>query len=151
MNEPAATPDTPAADAAPASAAAPAAPAAPATLAAPAVPGTWWASAAVVGALAVAAITLALIGQQRIKSLEQELVRRQQDSQGQAIEARALAQQAQDLARAAEGKVALLDGRVTRRGYGRRLLAALPPARRTADLEVVREFAAALPGDDGQG
>jgi len=49
------------------------------------------------------------------------------------------------------GIVALLDGRVTRRGYGRRLLAALPPARRTADLEVVREFAAALPGDDGQG
>ena len=63
-------------------------------------------------ALAVVAVTLALIGQQRIKSLEQELVRRQQDSQGQAIEARALAQQAQDLARSAESKVALLDSRV---------------------------------------
>ena len=74
--------------------------------------GAWWAAFAVVGGLAVVAITLALMGQQRIKSLEQELVRRQQDSQGQAIEARALAQQAQDLARAAETKVALLEGRV---------------------------------------
>ncbi len=65
-----------------------------------------------VGALAVVAITLALMGQQRSKSLEQELVRRQQDSQGQAIEAHALAKQAQDTTRAMESKVALLDGRV---------------------------------------
>ena len=65
-----------------------------------------------VGALSVVALTLALLGQQRIKSLEQELVRRQQDSQGQAIEARALAKQAQDSAQAAESKVALLEGRV---------------------------------------
>jgi len=47
------------------------------------------------------------------------------------------------------GIVALLDGRVTRRGYGRQLLAALPPARRTTDLAMVREFAATqLQGDD---
>jgi len=72
----------------------------------------WLTAAAVVGALSVASLTLALYGQQRIKSLEQELVRRQQDSQGQAIEARALAKQAQDAARAAEAKVALLDARV---------------------------------------
>ena len=65
-----------------------------------------------VGALSVAAITLALLGQQRVKSLEQELVRRQQDSQGQAIEARALAKQAQDAARAAESKVGMLEARV---------------------------------------
>ena len=39
-------------------------------------------------------------------------MRRQQDSQGQAIEARALAQQAQDTARAMESKVGLLEGRV---------------------------------------
>ena len=64
------------------------------------------------GALSVAAITLALLGQQRIKSLEQELVRRQQDSQGQAIEAHTLAKQAQDAARAAESKVVMLDARV---------------------------------------
>ena len=145
MNEPAATPDTPAADAAPASAAAPAAPAAPATLAAPAVPGTWWASAAVVGALAVAAITLALIGQQRIKSLEQELVRRQQDSQGQAIEARALAQQAQDLARAAEGKVALLDGRVAETALQRTQLEELiQQLSRSRDENVLADVDAAV-------
>ena len=71
-----------------------------------------WIALAVVGAVSVAAITLALLGQQRVKSLEQELVRRQQDSQGQAIEARALAKQAQDAARAAESKVGMLEARV---------------------------------------
>jgi len=78
----------------------------------PGAGNAWLIGAALVGALSVASLTLALYGQQRIKSLEQELVRRQQDSQGQAIEARALAKQAQDAARAAEAKVALLDGRV---------------------------------------
>ncbi len=67
---------------------------------------------ALAGGLAVVAITLALLGQQRTKSLEQELVRRQQDSQGQAIEAHALAKQAQDAARAAESKVLVLESRV---------------------------------------
>ena len=67
---------------------------------------------ALAGALALVAITLALMGQQRVKSLEQELVRRQQDSQGQAIEAHALARQAQDAARAAETKVLALESRV---------------------------------------
>ncbi len=68
--------------------------------------------AAVVGALSVVSLTLTLLGQQRVKTLEQELVRRQQDMQGQAIEARALAKQAQDSAQAAESKMSLLDARV---------------------------------------
>jgi ATP-dependent DNA helicase DinG len=38
------------------------------------------------------------------------------------------------------GIVALFDDRVHRRGYGKELLAALPPARRTTDLEEVRAF-----------
>jgi uroporphyrin-III C-methyltransferase len=76
------------------------------------LPAGLWIIGAVVGGLSVAALTLALLGQQRVKSLEQELVRRQQDSQGQAIEAKALAKQANDSARAAESKVALLEGRV---------------------------------------
>ena len=67
---------------------------------------------ALAGGLAVVAITLALMGQQRTKALEQELVRRQQDSQSQAIEAHALAKQAQDAARAAESKVLVLESRV---------------------------------------
>ncbi|MBM4361362.1 MAG: ATP-dependent DNA helicase, partial [Deltaproteobacteria bacterium] len=41
------------------------------------------------------------------------------------------------------GVVALLDERVHRRGYGRDLLAALPPARVTADLAEVERFLAA--------
>lgn len=41
------------------------------------------------------------------------------------------------------GVVALLDGRVMQRGYGRRLLDALPPARRTTELDAVRDFVAA--------
>jgi Rad3-related DNA helicase len=36
--------------------------------------------------------------------------------------------------------VALLDGRVLRRGYGRQILRGLPPASRTTELEGVREF-----------
>ena len=68
--------------------------------------------AAVVGALSVVSLTLTLLGQQRVKTLEQELVRRQQDMQGQAIEARALAKQAQDSAQSAESKMSLLDARV---------------------------------------
>jgi ATP-dependent DNA helicase DinG len=42
--------------------------------------------------------------------------------------------------RADRGIVALLDERVHRRGYGKGLLSALPPARRTSDFEEVREF-----------
>jgi len=38
------------------------------------------------------------------------------------------------------GIVALLDRRAVRKGYGRALLASLPPARRVSDLEELREF-----------
>ena len=76
------------------------------------LPTSLWLVGAGVGVFSVAALTLALLGQQRIKSLEQELVRRQQDSQGQAIEARAMAKQAQDTAHGAESKITLLEARV---------------------------------------
>jgi ATP-dependent DNA helicase DinG len=42
------------------------------------------------------------------------------------------------------GIVAILDARVARRGYGRILLAALPPARRVRDLDELRSFWATL-------
>jgi ATP-dependent DNA helicase DinG len=42
------------------------------------------------------------------------------------------------------GIVALLDDRVHRRGYGKELLAALPPSRRTGDLDEVRRLWPAL-------
>ena len=38
------------------------------------------------------------------------------------------------------GVVALLDGRIHRRGYGRRILAALPPAKQTDDIDEVTAF-----------
>ncbi len=43
------------------------------------------------------------------------------------------------------GIVALLDPRIHQKGYGPRLLAALPPARRTTDLAEVRDFWANVP------
>ncbi|MCM5678873.1 uroporphyrinogen-III C-methyltransferase [Schlegelella sp. S2-27] len=62
--------------------------------------------------LGVASIVLAYQAQQQVQSLEQELVRRQQDSQEQATEARALARQAQDVSRDASAKVALVEARL---------------------------------------
>ncbi|WP_298009719.1 uroporphyrinogen-III C-methyltransferase [uncultured Aquabacterium sp.] len=50
--------------------------------------------------------------QQRVHSLEQELVRRQQDSQGQATEARVAAKQAQELSREAAARATLLETRL---------------------------------------
>ncbi len=116
-----------------------------ALLPAPNMPGAAWITISVAGALAVVAITLALIGQQRIKSLEQELVRRQQDSQGQAVEARSLAQQAQDLARAADSKVALLDGRVAETALQRTQLEELiQQLSRSRDENVLADVDAAV-------
>ena len=57
--------------------------------------GRWIAvGATVLAAVAAAALVLAWNGQQRIKSLEAELVKRQDDSAGLATEARTLARQA---------------------------------------------------------
>ena len=72
----------------------------------------WIVGAAAVGAISVVSLTLVLLSQQRIKTLEQELVRRQQYSQSQVIESHAMAKQAQEVAHASEAKLALLEGRV---------------------------------------
>ena len=107
-------------------------------------PGSWIALAAV-ALLSVVAITLALLGQQRIKSLEQELVRRQQDSQGQAIEANALAKQAQELARAADAKVAVLEARVAETALQRTQLEDLiQQLSRSRDENVLADLDAAV-------
>ena len=100
---------------------------------------------ALAAVLSVVAITLALLGQQRIKSLEQELVRRQQDSQGQAIEAHALAKQAQDLARAADAKVAMLEARVAETALQRTQLEDLiQQLSRSRDENVLADLDAAV-------
>ena len=67
---------------------------------------------AVVLGLSVLAIALAWKAEQRVAALEQELVRRQQDSGAQATEARMLARQAQESMRDTVAKLALLEARV---------------------------------------
>lgn len=101
--------------------------------------------AALVGALAVASLTLAVFTQQRVKTLEQELVRRQQDSQSQAIEARAIAKQSQEVAHAAEAKVALLEGRVAETALQRSQLEELiQQLSRSRDENVLADVEAAI-------
>ena len=77
------------------------------------MPGRWLAAGAVLlSVLATAALVLAWNSQQRIKALEAELVKRQQDSGNQATEARTLARQAETTAREAAAKLALVEARV---------------------------------------
>lgn len=84
--------------------------------AAPAAPRHWqllaWIAAVAFGVMSVAAFVSAWHTQQRVKSLEQELVRRQQTSQDDATEARVAAKQALDSVRDLNGKLGVLDERV---------------------------------------
>jgi len=75
-------------------------------------PRHFWPALAVVGVLCGASLLLAWQTQKRVQSLEQELVRRQQDTQVQSAEAQMLARQAQDGARETAAKLALLEARV---------------------------------------
>lgn len=74
-----------------------------------------WLAPAVL-ALLVLLIVIALVqawsAQQRVRTLEQELVRRQQDSGKQSGEAQMMARQAQEVARDSAAKVALLEARL---------------------------------------
>jgi uroporphyrin-3 C-methyltransferase len=77
------------------------------------LPGRWIAvGAALLAAFTAAAVVYAWNTQQRVKALEIELVKRQQDAGAQATEARLLAKEAQELAREASAKMALLEARV---------------------------------------
>jgi uroporphyrin-3 C-methyltransferase len=78
-----------------------------------AIPGRWVAAGAVLlAALCAAAVMYAWNTQQRVKGLEQQMVKRQEDSGAQAAEAQMLAKQAQESSRDAVAKVALLEARV---------------------------------------
>jgi len=95
----------------------PAAAAVPAVVhAAPHGPRFWqllaWIAAVAFGVMSVAAFVSAWHTQQRVKGLEQELVRRQQNSQNDATEAKVAAKQALDSARDLNGKLGVLDERV---------------------------------------
>jgi uroporphyrin-3 C-methyltransferase len=79
-------------------------------------PRSWLLLGAIValafGVMSVAAFVSAWHTQQRVKSLEQELVKRQQTSQDDATEAKLLSKQALDSVRDANGKLGVLDERV---------------------------------------
>ena len=72
----------------------------------------WWLAVVVLGLMSATSLMLAWKADQRGASLEQELVRRQQDSAGKATEARMLAKQAQEGVGEAAAKVTLLEARV---------------------------------------
>jgi uroporphyrin-3 C-methyltransferase len=106
----------------------------------------WWLAAVLVLAvLAVAALALAWNTQHRVKSMEQELVRRQLDSQGQAAEAHVLAKQAQDVSRDAAAKVALIDARLSEVALQRTQVEELMQAlSRSRDENVVADVEASV-------
>lgn len=77
------------------------------------LPGRWIAAGAVLlAAMCAAAMVYAWNTQQRVKGLEQQLVKRQQDSGAMATEAQMLSKQAQETSRDAAAKLALLEARV---------------------------------------
>ena len=98
-----------------------------------------------VAVLGVVSLAVAWQGQQRLASVKQELVRRQQDSQGESAEARLVAKQAQDGARETAAKLALLEARVSevavQRGQIEELIQSLS---RSRDENVVVDIEAAV-------
>ena len=95
--------------------------------------------------LGAAALGLAWNTQQRVRSLEPELVRRQADSQGQAAEARVLAHAAQELARESAAKAALLEARVAEASMQRsQVEELLQSVSRSRDENVVADVEAAI-------
>ncbi len=83
------------------------------------------AGALLLAVLSAGAVVYAWNTQQRVKGLEQQLVKRQQDSAEQSAEAQLLAKQAQEAARESAAKVALLEARVAEVSVQRTQLEAL--------------------------
>ncbi len=110
------------------------------------LPGRWIAVAgAVLAALATAALVLAWNTQQRVKTLEAELVKRQQDSGSQATEARTLARQAELTSREVAAKQALLEARVAENSLQRTQLEDLIQSlARSRDENVLADVEAAI-------
>lgn len=105
----------------------------------------FWAGISLLCLVGVAAMGVAWTAQQRVETLQHELVRRQQDSQAQSIEARMLAKQAQDSARDTAAKVALLEARLSevtvQRGQLEELIQSLS---RSRDESAVADIDAAI-------
>lgn len=135
------TPDEPSATPQSAAAAAPASPAG----SPPNHSRVAWTAIGVAGALAIGASALAWHTWQRVQTIEQELVRRQQESSAQATEARVLAKQAQDVSRDAAAKVALVEARIAENALQRTQLEELIQAMsRSRDENMLADIDAAL-------
>jgi len=116
---------------------------APVAVAAPRRALPWWGIAAL--AVALASLLLAWDTQRRVKSLERELVQRQESSQRDATEARAAARNAQDMARESAAKSALLEARVTEAAMQRsQIEELLQSVARSRDENVVADVEAAI-------
>ncbi|WP_298232023.1 uroporphyrinogen-III C-methyltransferase [uncultured Azohydromonas sp.] len=95
--------------------------------------------------MALGALGLGWNTQQRLRVLEKELVKRQQDSQGEAAQALLLAKQAQDASREAGARVALLDARVSEAALQRTQIEELIQSlARSRDENVVADVDAGL-------
>lgn len=141
MNEPTA----PSPVAAPEPAVASPAVSAPALAAVPAGPN--WRQVGGIGLLVLVVGCLVLVWstQQRVRSLEQELVRRQQSSQEQSTEARLLAKQSHDSSTQLAAKMALLEARVAETALQRSQVEELIQSlSRSRDENVVADVEAAL-------
>ena len=145
MTEPPVPPSAAPAEAAAAPAATAAVLVPPAT-AAQVATGRWVAAGAVLlTAVATAALVLAWNTQQRVKSLDAELVKRQQDSGSQATEARTLARQAESTARESGARLALLEARVAETSMQRSQLEELIQSlARSRDENVLADLDAAI-------
>ena len=108
--------------------------------------GRWIAvGGAVLAALCTAALVYAWNTQQRVKALEGELVKRQQDSGSQAAEAHLLARQAQEVARESAAKISLLEARVAETSMQRsQLEELLQSLARSRDENVLADVDAAI-------
>ena len=124
----------------------------PAALSAVAVAGAtaaasrWVAAGAVVlVALSAGALGLAWSTHQRVRTLEAELVKRQQDSGSQATEARTLARQAETASRESSAKLALLEARVAETSMQRTQIEELIQSlARSRDENVLADLDAAI-------
>jgi len=116
---------------------------APVAVAAPRRVPLWWGIAAL--AVALASLLLAWDTQRRVKSLERELVQRQESSQRDATEARAAARNAQDMARESAAKSTLLEARVSEAAMQRsQIEELLQSVARSRDENVVADVEAAI-------
>jgi uroporphyrin-III C-methyltransferase len=108
--------------------------------------GRWIAAgAAILAAITAAALVLALNTQQRLKSLEAELVKRQEDIGGQATEARTLSRQAEGTTRDVAAKMSLLEARVAETAMQRSQLEELIQSlARSRDENVLADLDAAV-------